>query len=209
MAQTVDPPQPDTVKDGKSKAQPAEEEPEELSEEDQLLKDSLEARVAQLKDSSASTVQEAIDAMTKEIKEATTSMTSVPKPLKFLRPHYSTIKSAYDAVPKSCQGALADVISVLATVSTGEGEREALAFCLKGTGGDPSTWGHEYIGHLAGEIAEEQERRLAQEPAESVDDLMQLVKVCVDPVSITTMALSSYGRSCSCAIHQHIQGCAR
>ena len=30
------------------------------------------------------------------IKAATTSMTSVPKPLKFLRPHYPTLKTVYD-----------------------------------------------------------------------------------------------------------------
>ncbi len=31
-----------------------------------------------------------------EIRTATSSMTSVPKPLKFLRPHYGALKSYYE-----------------------------------------------------------------------------------------------------------------
>lgn len=38
----------------------------------------------------------ALETMCTLIKSSTTSMTSVPKPLKFLMPHYSTIKGIYD-----------------------------------------------------------------------------------------------------------------
>jgi 26S proteasome regulatory subunit N1 len=34
-----------------------------------------------------------------QIRTATSSMTSVPKPLKFLRPHYDRIKAIYDTMP--------------------------------------------------------------------------------------------------------------
>jgi 26S proteasome regulatory subunit N1 len=34
----------------------------------------------------------ALEALKKEIRSSTTSMTSVPKPLKFLRAHYETLK---------------------------------------------------------------------------------------------------------------------
>ncbi len=37
-------------------------------------------------------------AMRSAIKEATASMTSVPKPLKFLRGHYGTLKETLDTV---------------------------------------------------------------------------------------------------------------
>jgi len=40
----------------------------------------------------------ALDSMQTLIKAATTSMTSVPKPLKFLRPHYDTLKTVYEKV---------------------------------------------------------------------------------------------------------------
>ena len=45
---------------------------------------------------------------------ATTSMTSVPKPLKFLRAHYATLKKAFEALPKDHPNrqAFADVLSV-------------------------------------------------------------------------------------------------
>lgn len=33
-----------------------------------------------------------------EIRTSTSSMTSVPKPLKFLRPHYGTLKAYYEAM---------------------------------------------------------------------------------------------------------------
>lgn len=122
-------------------------------------------------------VKAAVDEIGRQIREATTSMTSVPKPLKFLRPHYADIKAAHASVPAAAQAQLADVVSVLATVSAEEGSRDALQFCLKGTGEDPSRWGHEYIGHLAGEIATEHEARESAEPPESVDDLMRLVQV--------------------------------
>lgn len=34
-----------------------------------------------------------------EIRTSTSSMTSVPKPLKFLRPHYGTLKAYYETMP--------------------------------------------------------------------------------------------------------------
>lgn len=36
-----------------------------------------------------------------EIRTSTSSMTSVPKPLKFLRPHYGTLKAYYETMGKS------------------------------------------------------------------------------------------------------------
>lgn len=66
-------------------------------------------------------------------------MTSVPKPLKYLMPHYKKIKDAHgkmdDAVAKK---KCADIISVLAMGPTGgdvaRDQRECLRYCLLGNG---------------------------------------------------------------------------
>ena len=187
MAQTVD--APTEGKDEKAKTTPKPDDiVDELSAEDQELKDQLEGLVTKLQGKDASTVQAAIDDIGKEIRAATTSMTAVPKPLKFLRPHYSTIKGAHSSAPAKCQKPLADVISVLATVSQNDGDRDALAFCLQGSGNDPSLWGHEYISHLAGEIATEQDHRESQNPPQDVDELMTLVQVRSHVSSSTPMS---------------------
>lgn len=177
MAQAIEE-QKENIDANKSKDEKPEDEPEELSEEDQALKDGLEAHVTLLSTTSDATAgMSAIENMGKEIRTATTSMTSVPKPLKFLRPHYQTIKAAHETVPDKCKPALADVISVLATVGAEEADRECLSFRLKGTGGDPSAWGHEYMRHLAGEIASEYSQRSSMEQPGDTADLMGLVKV--------------------------------
>ena len=38
----------------------------------------------------------ALEALRTQIRSSTSSMTSVPKPLKFLRPHYGTLKDLYE-----------------------------------------------------------------------------------------------------------------
>lgn len=64
-------------------------------------------------------------------------MTSVPKPLKFLREHYPTIKEAYEKIIDSdTKKFCGDVISVLAMGVSGTPEaaakRECLKYCLLG-----------------------------------------------------------------------------
>jgi 26S proteasome regulatory subunit N1 len=43
----------------------------------------------------------ALEQLRSEIKSATSSMTSVPKPLKFLRQHYDSLKQRYDSLQGS------------------------------------------------------------------------------------------------------------
>jgi 26S proteasome regulatory subunit N1 len=78
-------------KEGKKK-EDKEKEPDEMSPEDKLLLEGLELAVTRTKDADAGIVSMALDHLAKEIKSATASMTSVPKPLKFLRPHYGDLK---------------------------------------------------------------------------------------------------------------------
>lgn len=72
------------------------DEPEEMSEEDKALKEGLELAVTRLKEEGDAALHRmALDYLSSEIKSATSSMTSVPKPLKFLREHYDTLKEIY------------------------------------------------------------------------------------------------------------------
>jgi 26S proteasome regulatory subunit N1 len=116
-----------------------------LSDEDRDLKERLETCVQTILESvtiaettttsdtsnstSSITLKEnALLMITTELRTATASMTSVPKPLKFLRPHYAALKKYYDTnllmsptsaeVPQQqalqFRAKLADVMSVLA-----------------------------------------------------------------------------------------------
>jgi hypothetical protein len=43
----------------------------------------------------------ALESLRTQIRSSTTSMTSVPKPLKFLRPHYETLKNVFEVIKDS------------------------------------------------------------------------------------------------------------
>ena len=104
--------------------------------------------------------------MVNEVRTSTSSMTSVPKPLKFLRPHYATLKANYaSATPGKDKTLLADVLSLLAMTMQEDGTRESLNFKLLGSREDLSSWGHEYVRHLAGEIGSEYNERLSKAEA--------------------------------------------
>jgi 26S proteasome regulatory subunit N1 len=45
----------------------------------------------------------ALDAIKNFIKTSTSSMTAVPKPLKFLRPHYDELTAVYDRWPSGAE----------------------------------------------------------------------------------------------------------
>ena len=153
------------------------QEDEELSEEDQQLKENLDMMVERACDKDHGVAKMAVNAIAEEIRTATSSMTSVPKPLKFLRPHYDTLKNHFESLPSGSEvrGSLADVISVLGMTSAPEGIRETLQYKLQSETSDVTVWGHEYLRHLAGEIGAEYEERKAADPPKNTDDLMSLV----------------------------------
>ncbi|CAM8888009.1 unnamed protein product [Rhodiola kirilowii] len=151
---------------------------EDLSEEDLALKQQLELYVERAQDPSPELQKVALESMRQEIRTSTSSMTSVPKPLKFLRPHYATLKAFYETMADSNEKKLlADILSVLALTMSAEGERESLKFRLLGSEGDIGSWGHEYVRNLAGEIAQEYAKRQGEEAP--IDDLMGLVQQMV------------------------------
>lgn len=139
------------------KGKKAQDKPEdELSEEDLALKEKLELLVTRVKDSDPGVQKLALDTIRTEIRSATSSMTSVPKPLKFLRSHFAPLKDYYAAMSDSeVKVYLADVLSVLAMTMGDSARCESLRFKLRGSTEAPHLWGHEYVRHLAGEIAQE------------------------------------------------------
>ncbi|KAL6975876.1 26S proteasome non-ATPase regulatory subunit 2 A [Sarracenia purpurea var. burkii] len=151
---------------------------EDLSEEDLALKQQLELYVERVQDSDLGLQKVALESMRQEIRTSTSSMTSVPKPLKFLRPHYGTLKAYYETMADSdLKKFLADILSVLAMTMSAEGEWESLKYRLLGSEGDIGSWGHEYVRNLAGEIAHEYTSRQGEEAP--IDDLMELVQEIV------------------------------
>ena len=64
----------------------------ELSEEDQALQKEMELLVERVRDPVKELRKAALEKMVEEVRTSTSSMTSVPKPLKFLRPHFPALK---------------------------------------------------------------------------------------------------------------------
>jgi len=134
----------------------AEKKEVELSEEDRHLKEELDGLVSSLHESpyNEETNTTQIQQIAKLIQSATTSMTSVPKPLKFLMPQFTKLKEVYDKIESpSLAKACADVVSVIAM--TASDSNECLKYRLLGQREDVGAWGHEYVRHLAGEVAAE------------------------------------------------------
>ncbi|KAI1201324.1 armadillo-type protein [Nemania serpens] len=151
---------------------------EELSEEDQQLKSELDMLVERLTESDASLYKPALEAMKTSIKTSTSSMTAVPKPLKFLRPHYEPLTKLYEDWPEGeNKASLADVLSVIGMTFSDEDRQDTLKYRLLSPSQDIGSWGHEYTRHLALEIGEVYGKRIAAD--ESVRDLVDLALILV------------------------------
>ncbi|KAL2153263.1 hypothetical protein VTH82DRAFT_4418 [Thermothelomyces myriococcoides] len=151
---------------------------EELSEEDQQLKNELDMLVERLTESNTELYKPALEAMKNFIKTSTSSMTAVPKPLKFLRPHYETMTKLYDQWPAGDdKNSLADVLSVIGMTFSDEDRQDTLKYRLLAPTQDIGSWGHEYVRHLALEIGEVYAKRIAAD--EPTADLVDLALILV------------------------------
>ncbi|KAI1265588.1 armadillo-type protein [Xylariaceae sp. FL1019] len=151
---------------------------EELSEEDQQLKSELDMLVERLTESDVSLYKPALEAMKTSIKTSTSSMTAVPKPLKFLRPHYEPMTKLYETWPEGDDKAsLADVLSVIGMTFSDEDRQDTLKYRLLSPSQDIGSWGHEYVRHLALEIGEVYGKRVTAD--EAVKDLTDLALVLI------------------------------
>lgn len=163
------------IANGKPGDEPLEEE---LSEEDQNLKSELEMLVARLQESDTSLYIPALDAIKDFIKTSTSSMTAVPKPLKFLRPHYEDLTKTFEQWPEGMDKEhLADVLSVLGMTQGDEEKLDTLKYRLLAPSKDLGSWGHEYVRHLALEIGQDYQRRMTDD--EDAQDLVELARTLV------------------------------
>jgi hypothetical protein len=121
-----------------------------MSEEDKELKERLDTCVSTvINEMNEENVTiplrlTALDVIVNELRTATASMTSVPKPLKFLRPHFGSLKTLYISLEKTesatmdvdsleFRARLADVLAVLAMTmgKQGEGGVSILSCCCQ------------------------------------------------------------------------------
>ncbi|PMD62919.1 putative 26S proteasome regulatory subunit rpn-1 [Hyaloscypha bicolor E] len=152
--------------------------PEELSEEDQQLKSELDMLVERLTESDTTLYKSALEAIKDSIKTSTSSMTAVPKPLKFLRPHYEPMTKLYEEWPAGDdKNSLADVLSVIGMTYSDEDRQDTLKYRLLSPTTDIGSWGHEYTRHLALELGEVYTKRLTND--EPYQDLIDLALVLV------------------------------
>ncbi|CAK9806013.1 26S proteasome non-ATPase regulatory subunit 2 [Anthophora quadrimaculata] len=90
------------------------------------------------------------------VQTSTTSMTSVPKPLKYLKSSYDTLKEAHKTIKRAdVKRQFAEVLSVLSMAGAASGSKECLRYCLEGEVKNPGEWGHEYVRQLETEIVDE------------------------------------------------------
>jgi len=163
----------------KDKSKDKKEVEPELSDEDKQLQEELELCVKRLGEDDASLYGPSLTSMTTLIRASTTSMTSVPKPLKFMIPHFEAMKAAHEKMTGPVQVQCADVVSVLAM--TMSETRECLQFKLKGNKSteELDLWGHEYVRHLAGEIVQQYQELAAEGQEAEKEQLISLAKMIV------------------------------
>jgi 26S proteasome regulatory subunit N1 len=154
------------VDEKKKKDDKKKDDDDDLSEEDQALQAQMELLVTRTSDPEPALRLTALETMVQEVRTSTSSMTSVPKPLKFLRPHFGTLKENYEkASAGPAKTMMADVLSLLAMTMGEDSVRESLSYKLLGSREDLGSWGHEYVRHLAGEIGAEYNDRLVKAEA--------------------------------------------
>lgn len=120
-----------------------------------------EADALVTQESDSSLYKPALEAIKDSIKTSTSSMTAVPKPLKFLRPHYAKLVQTYEAWPAGDdKNSLADMLSVLGMTASEEDALDTLKYRLLAPAQDLGSWGHEYMRHLALEIGQDYQKRV-------------------------------------------------
>jgi 26S proteasome regulatory subunit N1 len=148
----------------------------EISEEDLRIKAEVELLVTRVQDSNQGLVSVALAGLKEKLRQATGQVGSIPKPLKFVRPHFAALRQTFQSMTDDAnKKKLSDILSLIAMTTTDK-EKEtnlSLHFKLTGTVDDLAYWGHEYLRHLAGEIGNEWNTR--KEKEQPIDDLHTLV----------------------------------
>lgn len=160
----------------KKEAKKKDVEEEELSEEDLKLKEELDMLVERLTESNTNLYAAALDALTGLIRTSTSSMTAVPKPLKFLKPHYAQLIEVWEGWPASpAKNQLAGILSVLG-MTQGTALKYRLLVEDSADEQELAAWGHEYLRHLALEIGDDFHARVEEDASVEAEtgDLLDL-----------------------------------
>lgn len=164
---------------GKPEKKPAEEE---ISEEDAKLNADLEVLVERLTEEASELYKPSLDNLKELISSSTSSMTAVPKPLKFLHPHYETLVKAFESwTDAELKSQFADILSVLSMTHSDDGEHDALKFRLISKEQSYTDWGHEYIRHLALEIGEASDESLESDEKKFDEDEIKKIVLKIVP----------------------------
>lgn len=154
-----------------------------MSEEDQALKDKIELLINNIITKSEDEGKVSLAELKTIVKTSTTSMTSVPKPFKFIKPHYEALASFYDGMrANNFKRLLADFLSVLSMTMADQGSKLSLIFLMEGTKKDFVSWGHGYLQHLSGDISmkfkelTEADENFVDEDSIGQEDLISLVE---------------------------------
>lgn len=144
-----------------------------LTPEEEEMKKNLDDMIEALFDLDNTIKENAFNLLKKEITGSTGSMTTIPKPLKFLRPHFEKLRTAYHETENLFfKKLLGDLLCILVLVT--DTPDSSLKYILENNLTNFSEWGHELVRSLSGEITTEYLKRLEEQ--KPYDDLMNLVK---------------------------------
>ncbi len=117
------------------------------------MKQDLELLVQRLSEDDTGVQKLAIEQLRTQLQDTTSTVTSIPKPIKFLKPHYDSMKESYEKMKSNeNKTSFATLISVMAMTMGKEEDRDSLKFILQGDVDEFDKWGHEYVSNLSGEI---------------------------------------------------------
>ncbi len=77
------------------------------------MKESLELVVQRVQDADSGVQKMALEHLRKEIRSTTSSVTSIPKVIKFLRPHYDALKTFFQTLPVENPNKVCNLVSFL------------------------------------------------------------------------------------------------
>lgn len=110
------------------------------------MKDKIELLIANIINKPEDEGKTSLTELKTIVRTSTNSMTSVPKPFKFIKPHYESLATFYDGMRAgNFKRLLADFLSVLSMTMADSGSKLSLIFLMEGTKKDFVTWGHGYL----------------------------------------------------------------
>jgi 26S proteasome regulatory subunit N1 len=148
---------------------------EELSEEDKRIREEVELLFTRAQDRDYQLANVAVNTLSEMLRTASGTVASIPKPLKYVRPHFVALRAFAESLPESAphRKSLFDVLALIAMTLELPEKNAVINIKLRGNHEDVGKWGHEFLRHLAGGISTLWSERKERE--ESVDDLASLV----------------------------------